>query len=168
MSPGQTLVVNGAAGGVGLAAVQFAVGGGVTVIGTASDKNHEYLRSLGVIPTTYGEGLVDRVRELAPQGVDVALDTVGSGVLPDLIRLTGSADKVITIAGRDAARYGVGCASGGGGGRAPEARAEAAELFARGKFRLPVAETFTLENIAAAHAKSEQGHGLGKYIVRVS
>ncbi|WP_427006107.1 NADP-dependent oxidoreductase [Pseudarthrobacter sp. H2] len=167
MSPGQTLVVNGAAGGVGLAAVQFAVGGGVTVIGTASDKNHEYLRSLGVIPTTYGGGLVDRVRELAPQGVDVALDTVGSGVLPDLIRLTGSADKVITIADSDAARYGVRFASGGVG-HAPEARAEAAELFARGKFRLPVAETFTLETIAAAHAKSEQGHGLGKYIVRVS
>lgn len=154
--------------GVGLAAVQFAVGGGVTVIGTASDKNHEYLRSLGVIPTTYGEGLVDRVRELAPQGVDVALDTVGSGVLPDLIRLTGSADKVITIADSDAARYGVGFASGGGGA-ARRKHVPKPRSCSRGESSgLPVAETFTLENIAAAHAKSEQGHGLGKYIVRVS
>ncbi|QHK19740.1 hypothetical protein GU243_08365 [Pseudarthrobacter psychrotolerans] len=85
------------------------------------------------------------------------MDTVGSGVLPDHIRLTGSADKVITIADSDAARYGVGFASGGGGGRAPEARAEAAELFTRGKFRLPIAETFTLENIGGRPGEKRTG-----------
>ncbi|MCB5292413.1 Quinone oxidoreductase 1 [Arthrobacter sp. SO3] len=168
LEPGQTLLVNGAAGGVGLAAVQFALAGGATVIGTASEGNHEYLRSLGAIPTTYGPGLVGRVRELAPHGVDVAFDAVGSGILPELIELTGSAGKVITIADSRAAEYGVRFTGGQGPGHAPEARAEAAALFEQGKFRLPVAETFSLENVAAAQAKSEQGHVLGKYIVTVN
>jgi NADPH:quinone reductase-like Zn-dependent oxidoreductase len=168
LESGQTLLVNGAAGGVGLAAVQFALAGEATVIGTASEGHHGYLRSLGAIPTTYGPGLVDRVRELAPRGVDVALDAVGSGVLPELIELTGSAGKVITTADNRAAEYGVRLTGGVGPDRAPEARAEAAALFEQGKFRLPVAETFSLDNVAAAHAKSEQGHVLGKYIVTVS
>ena len=77
LEPGQTILVNGAAGGVGTAAVQFARARGARVIGTASERNHEYLRSLGAEPTTYGEGLVERVRELAPEGVDLALDTAG-------------------------------------------------------------------------------------------
>lgn len=168
LEPGHTLLVNGAAGGVGLAAVQFALADGATVIGTASEGNHDYLRSLGAIPTTYGPGLVGRVRELAPHGVDVAFDAVGSGVLPELIELTGSAGKVITIADSRAAEYGVRFTGGRGPGHAPEARAEAAALFEQGKFRLPVAETFSLENVGAAQAKSEQGHVLGKFIVTVS
>ena len=168
LEPGQTLLINGAAGGVGLAAVQFALADGATVIGTASEGNQEYLRSLGATPTTYGPGLVDRVRQLAPQGVDVAFDVVGSGVLPELIELTGDAGKVITIADSRAGEYGVRLTGGQGPGHAPEARAEAAALFEQGKFRMPVAETFPLENIAAAHAKSEQGHVLGKFILTVT
>ena len=168
LESGQTLLVNGAAGGVGLAAVQFALSDGATVIGTASEGNHEYLRSLGAIPTVYGPGLVDRVRELAPHGVDVAFDAVGSGILPELIELTGSAGKVITIADRRAAEYGVRFTGGQGPGHAPEARAEAAALFEQGKFRLPVAETFSLEDVGAAQVKSEQGHVLGKFVVTVT
>ena len=167
LETGQTLLVNGAAGGVGLSAVQFALAAEATVIGTASEGHHEYLRSLGAIPTTYGPGLVDRVREVAPSGVDVALDAVGSGILPELIELTGSAARVITTADNRAAEYGVRLTGGIGPDRAPQARAQAAELFEQGKFRLPVEETFSLDNIAAAHAKSEQGHVLGKFIVTV-
>jgi NADPH:quinone reductase-like Zn-dependent oxidoreductase len=167
LESGQTLIVHGAAGGVGLAAVQFALAGEASVIGTASEGHHQYLRALGVIPTTYGPGLADRVRELAPGGVDVAFDAVGFGVLPELIELTGDAGKVITIADNRAAEYGVRFSGGVGPDRAPEARAEAAALFEQGKFRLPVAETFSLDNIAAAHAKSEQGHVLGKFVVTV-
>lgn len=74
-APGQTLLIEGAAGGVGSAAAQFAIADGVTVIGTAGESNHAYLRSLGVLPTTYGPGLAERVAALAPKGVDVALDT---------------------------------------------------------------------------------------------
>jgi NADPH:quinone reductase-like Zn-dependent oxidoreductase len=82
---GGTLLINGASGSVGSAAVQLAVVRGARVIGTASPANHEYLRSLGAEPVAYGEGLVERVRALAPDGVDEALDVAGSGVLPELI-----------------------------------------------------------------------------------
>jgi NADPH:quinone reductase-like Zn-dependent oxidoreductase len=167
LESGQTLVVNGAAGGVGLAAVQFALAGGATVIGTASEGHHAYLRSLGAVPTAYGPGLVERVRELAGRGVDVAFDAVGSGVLPELIELTGSSERVITTADIRASSYGVRFSGGMGPDRAPQGRAEAAALFEQGKFRMPVAETFSLDNVAAAQAKSEQGHVLGKYIVTV-
>jgi NADPH:quinone reductase-like Zn-dependent oxidoreductase len=165
LEPRQTVLINGAAGGVGLSAVQFALATEARVIGTASEGNHQYLRSIGVSPTTYGPGLVDRVRAVAPQGVDVAFDAVGFGALPELVELTGSAARVLTIADDQAAEYGVRFSGGVGPDRAPEARAEAAQLFEQGKFRLPVAETFTLENVADAHAKSEQGHVLGKFIV---
>src|SRR5204862_3459668 len=79
---GSTLLINGASGSVGSAAVQLAVVRGARVIGTASPANHEYLRSLGAEPVAYGEGLAGRVRALAPDSVDAALDVAGSGVLP--------------------------------------------------------------------------------------
>ncbi|MHB1569330.1 MAG: NADP-dependent oxidoreductase, partial [Solirubrobacteraceae bacterium] len=94
---GQTIVVNGASGSVGLAAVQLGQERGARVIGTASTRNHDLLRSFGAEPTTYGEGLEQRVRELAPGGVDRALDAAGGGALPALVALTGSADRVVTI-----------------------------------------------------------------------
>src|SRR6476660_6230249 len=84
-----TLAVNGAAGGVGIAAVQIARARGARVVGTASEANHEFLRSLGVEPTTYGDGMVQRIRALAPDGVDLAFDTAGKGGIPDLVTLTG-------------------------------------------------------------------------------
>ena len=100
----QTVLVNGAAGGVGSAAVQFARARGARVIGTASEANHEFLRTLGAEPTTYGEGMVDRVRQLAPDGVDRALDTAGRGALVNLIEITGSPDDVVTTADPSADR----------------------------------------------------------------
>ena len=84
---GSMLLIKGASGSVGSAAVQLAVVRGARVIGTASTANHEYLRSLGAEPVAYGEGLVERVRALAADGVDAALDVAGSGVLPELIEL---------------------------------------------------------------------------------
>ena len=107
VSPGQTLLINGAAGGVGTAAVQFARARGATVIGTASPANHDFLRSLGATPAMYGAGLVQRVRALAPAGVDFALDVAGRGALPELIELTGSAERLLTIADPQAQQYGV-------------------------------------------------------------
>lgn len=87
---GDTLLVNGAPRSVGRAAVQLAVSRGARVIGTASPSNHESLRSLGAEPVAYGEGLAERVRALAPRGVDLALDVAGSGVLSALIQLTAA------------------------------------------------------------------------------
>lgn len=164
---GQTLVINGASGGVGLTASQFAVATGLDVIGTASERNHEFLQSIGVTPTTYGDGLVARVNALAPQGVDLALDVAGSGVISELIELTGSADNVITIADFSAAELGVRVTTGGSGESAPEGRKRAAELYESGEFTLPVAETFDLDAAAQAHAKSQEGHVLGKYVIVV-
>ena len=94
---GQTVLINGASGGVGSATVQLARIRGARVIGTASAANHDYLRSLGAEPVVYGDGLAGRVRELAPDGVDAALTWPATDA-PALIELTGSADNVLTIA----------------------------------------------------------------------
>jgi NADPH:quinone reductase-like Zn-dependent oxidoreductase len=165
LKPGFTVLVNGAAGGVGQAAVQLALAeGAARVIGTASESNHDYLRSLGVEPTTYGEGLADRVRELAPDGVDLALDTAGRGVLPALIEITGDPQKVVTIASFDAADYGVHLTTGGQS-RAWSALGHAAELFEQGTFSLPVAQAFSFDEAADAHRLAETGHVRGKLVL---
>jgi NADPH:quinone reductase-like Zn-dependent oxidoreductase len=158
---GQTLVINGAAGGVGAAAVQLARVRGARVIGTASEPNHEFLRSLGAEPTTYGEGMVERVRELG--GADLAFDTAGFGALPDLIEITGSADNVVTIADYTAQQYGVRISGSGGAG--DYALAQAAELAAAGRFSLPVAQTFSFADAAEAHRVSAGGHLRGKLVL---
>jgi NADPH:quinone reductase-like Zn-dependent oxidoreductase len=164
---GSTLLINGASGNVGSAAVQLAVVRGARVIGTASPANHEYLRSLGAEPIAYGESLVERVRELEPEGVDVALDVAGSGVLPELIELTGGAEHVVTIADFGGAQeYGV-TFSSGDAGRAVHVLAEIGELIESGRFSLPVAQTFPLAEIAEAHRVSEDGRVRGKLVLLV-
>jgi NADPH:quinone reductase-like Zn-dependent oxidoreductase len=164
VNEGQTLVINGAAGGVGGIAVQLARARGARVIGTASERNHEFLRSLGAEPTTYGEGLVERVRALAPGGVDLAFDTAGKGGIADLITLTGDPARVATIADFTAARLGV-KVSGGGDFRAMEALDEAAALFDAGRLQVPIAGTFAFSDAAEAHRISADGHVRGKLIL---
>lgn len=164
LESGQTILINGAAGGVGAAAVQFARARGAHVIGTASEGNHDFLRSLGAEPTTYGEGLVDRVRELAPDGVDRALDTAGRGALPDLVEITGSPDNVITIADFSAPEHGV-RVTDGSEGRSWQALDEAARLHASGDLAIPVAQTFSMEEAPEAHRTSEGGHLRGKLVI---
>ena len=158
---GQTVLVNGAAGGVGTAAVQFARARGARVIGTAGEANHEFLRTLGAEPTTYGDGMVDRVRQLAADGVDRALDTAGHGALPALVELTGSPDAVVTIADFSAPEHGVRVTTGADT-RAWHALGQAAELSAAGRFSMPVQQTFPLEGAAEAQRVSQDGHVRGK------
>src|SRR3954447_23699135 len=153
LGEGQTILINGAAGGVGVAAVQLARARGARVIGTAGEGNHEFLRSLGAEPTTYGYGLVARVRELAPDGVDLAFDTAGRGGVPDLITLTGDPARVATIADFGAAALGV-RVTGGGDGRGADALDEAAELVEPGRLHMPV-RTFAFADAADAHRVSE-------------
>src|SRR5205814_10513515 len=154
---GSTLLVNGASGSVGSAAVQLAVVRGARVIGTASPANHDYLRWLGAEPVAYGQCLVERVRALAPDGVDVALDVAGSGVLPELIELTGGPENVVTIADFGGAKqHGVRFSSGDTG-RAVHVLAEIGELIESGRFSLPEVQTFPLAQIAQAHRVSEDG-----------
>jgi NADPH:quinone reductase-like Zn-dependent oxidoreductase len=163
---GQTLLVNGAAGGVGVAATQFARVRGASVIGTASEGNHEFLRSLGATPVAYGEGLVERVRAIAPHGVDLALDTAGHGAVADLVELTGNPQDVVTIADFTAAQHGV-RVSGGQEGRSYQALGQAAQLFQEGNFSMPVAQTLPLEQAAQAHRLSQEGHVRGKLVLTV-
>src|SRR3954453_9981622 len=161
---GQTIVINGAAGGVGTAAVQLARARGARVIGTASERNHEFLGSLGAEATTYGEGMAERVRALAPDGVDLAFDTAGRGAIPDLIELTGDPAKVATIADFSAAELGAKVTSGAEG-RAPGALEEAAARIEQGEFSLPVAEAFPFDRAGDAHRASEGGQVRGKLVL---
>jgi NADPH:quinone reductase-like Zn-dependent oxidoreductase len=164
---GSTVLINGGFGSVGSTAVQLAVVRGARVIGTASPANHEYLRSIGAEPVAYGEGLAGRVRSLAPDGVDLALDVAGSGVLPELIELAGAPEHVMTIADFGGAQeHGVRFSSGDAG-RAVHALAEIGELIESGRFSLPVAQTFPLPEIAEAHRVGEDGHVRGKLVLLV-
>jgi NADPH:quinone reductase-like Zn-dependent oxidoreductase len=165
---GDTVLINGAAGAVGSSAVQLARGRGARVIGTASPNNHEYLRSLGAEPTTYGDGLVDRVRELAPDGVDAALDATGGGALPALVELAGGPERVVTIADyQGAQKTGATMSGGPGATRAVHALHDIGPLIETGQFSLPVAQTFPLADIAEAHRLSEAGHVRGKLVLLV-
>lgn len=156
---GRTLLIEGAAGGVGSAAVAMAVTRGATVIGTASEGKHEYLRGLGAIPTTYGEGLASRVGELASGGVDAVLDVAASGSLADLVAIAGSPDRVVTVA--DAARAEQLGVRHFYAENNPVVLAEGA----RGGYDPYLAATYPLEKIADAHREAEGGHTQGKIVV---
>jgi len=162
---GQTLLVSGAAGGVGSAVVQLARAAGIRTIGTASERKHDYLRSLGAIPTSYGPGLAERVAALAPDGVHAALDIAGSGVIPELIAITGDASKVLSISDLSAPVHGA--RTSFEPINATKALAAAATLFSAGSFILPVEKTFPLDHIAAAHEVSAQGHVTGRLIITI-
>ena len=163
VEPGQTVLISGAAGGVGSAAVQFARARRATVIGTAGQANQRYLEDLGATPTTYGEGLIERIRALAPDGVDAALDLAGSGVIPELIELTGDPSKVVSIADFTAGDHGAQVSA------TPVNRgaafAEAARQFEAGRLKIPVANTFSLYEAAAAHEASQAGHVAGRTVI---
>jgi len=166
VQPGETLLVSGAAGGVGSAVLQIARHRGIKVIATASERNRAYVSSLGATATTYGDGLVERVRAVAPKGIDAALDIAGSGVIPELISLTGDPKKVLSIADFSAPKLGAQVsdkASNMTGGLE-----EAARLFAAGAFRIPVARTFSLAAAGEAHAMSAAGHVVGKLVIQVA
>ncbi|MFJ7146863.1 NADP-dependent oxidoreductase [Streptomyces sp. NPDC100445] len=160
---GQTLLVSGASGGVGSAVLQIARDRGIRVIGTAGAANQDYLRSLGALATTYGEGWVGRVRELGH--VDAALDLAGSGVLRELVDLTGDAHKVISIADLGAPELGV--PFSGVAGSMPAALTEAVGLISQGKLHIPVEKSYTLAQAAAAHTDSHAGHTRGRRVLVV-
>jgi NADPH:quinone reductase-like Zn-dependent oxidoreductase len=164
---GETILINGASGSVGSAAVQLAVARGARVIGTGSPGSHEFLRALGAEPVAYGDGMRERVRAVAHGGIDRALDAAGSGVLPELIALTGAPGRVLTVADLPGAqRYGVRF-SRGDDGRATYVLAQVAELVVAGRFRVVVGRTFPLADIAEAHRVGEAGSVRGKLVLTV-
>ena len=165
VTSGNTVLVNGASGSVGGAAVQLAVARGARVIGTGSPASHDLLRSLGAEPVAYGDGMTERVRALAPDGVDLALDVAGSGVLPALIDLAGSAGHVITLADfAGAEQYGVRF-SRGDAGRALYVIDQIGELTESGRFTVPIGQTFPLTEVAEAHRVGETGRVRGKLVL---
>ncbi|GLZ75588.1 oxidoreductase [Actinorhabdospora filicis] len=161
---GDVLLVHGAAGGVGTVAVQLARHRGATVIGTASEGNHAYLRELGAIPVAYGPGLPERVRAVAPGPVTVAFDAaVGEGHIADSLELTGQdASRVGTIVAYEEAEAGRAVAI-----RGPRTAArlnELAHLWSDGVLRLTVSRTYRLSEAAEAHRAIETGRARGKSV----
>jgi len=165
---GETILIHGAAGAVGSVATQLAVAAGLTVIGTASPRNHDFVRSLGATPVEYGEGLVDRVRAAAPQGVDAAFDTAGQGGLQESIELIGGTERIVTIADFGAAALGVQVSPAGTAGPEEVRAALDAQLalVAEGKLSVRIAGTFGLAEAGKAQEISESGHAQGKLIVQ--
>jgi NADPH:quinone reductase-like Zn-dependent oxidoreductase len=164
---GSLVLINGASGSVGSAAVQLAVARGARVIGTGSPATHDFLRSLGAEPVAYGDGMAERVRALAPGGVDLALDVAGSGVLPELIELAGGPEHVITVADfAGAQQYGVRF-SRGDTGRALYALDQIGDLVESGQFSLPVGQTFPLADVGDAHRVGEAGRVRGKLVLLI-
>lgn len=167
---GETLLVHGAAGGVGTMTVQFARARDVRVIGTASEFNHEYLRGLGALPVTYGEGLAGRVRGIAPEGVDAALDAVGKGDAVGVsVELAGDPGRVLSIADAEGARrHGARFSSGGTGAGTVPAIEAALALHEAGILQLPIHRVYPLAEAAEAHRASEHGHLTGKIVIAVA
>ncbi|GAA4009351.1 NADP-dependent oxidoreductase [Streptomyces plumbiresistens] len=165
LKAGETLLVHGASSVVGAVGVQLAVARGVTVIGTASEANHDYLRSLGAIPVTYGDGLSDRVRATAPKGIDAVYDVTGYDVIGVSIELCGgTTDRIVSVGDHTAPARGVTFISA-----AVEfgpQLAEYARLAADGGLSVRIDQTFQLADAAKAQGLSEAGHPRGKLLLR--
>ena len=166
---GDTVLVHGAAGGVGLMALQLATERGATVVGTATPARHDLLREFGAIPVAYGDGLAGRVRVAAPHGVTAALDLVGTDEAVDVsLALVADRTRIATIAaarrGRELGIKVLGGSPGADPGTAirEAARLELARLAAQGRLRVLVVQSFPLENAADAHRLSMGGHVSGK------
>ena len=161
---GETVLVHAAAGGVGHLAVQIAVALGARVIGTAGPRNHDYLRGLGAEPVAYGDGLAARVRELAPGGVDAALDLVGGDAVAISATLVADPARIASIAD-----YGVVAHGGHYVWCRPDAEdlAALARLADEGSLTVTVASTFPLAQAASAQALSAEGRTRGKIVLLV-
>ncbi|MEU2025238.1 NADP-dependent oxidoreductase [Streptomyces sp. NPDC016469] len=161
---GETVLVHAAAGGVGSLAVQLARHAGCRVIGTASERNHEHLRTLGAEPVEYGEGLADRLRALAPDGIDAAFDTVGGDALRASAETLAPDGRLASIVDTEVFSY---------GGRYAFVRPDAddlahlAELAEQGIVTVHVDRVFPLAETAAAQRLNAEGRTRGKIVVTV-
>jgi len=170
ITDGDTVLVHGAAGGVGLIAVQLAVLRGATVVGTAAPEQHELLAGLGVVPVTYGAGLLERVHEVAPAGIDAALDLAGTDEALDVsLALVEDRSRIATIANFDRGpREGI-RVLGAGGEEGKEIReaaaAELAELAASGRLQVHVEASFALTDVVAAHELLATRRATGKIVL---
>jgi NADPH:quinone reductase-like Zn-dependent oxidoreductase len=164
LTGGDTVVVSGAAGGVGSISVQLARQAGATVIGLASEAHHSWLAGHGVIPVAYGNAMADRIRQAASK-VDAFIDTFGAGYVQLALELGVEPSRIDTIVNFEAvARYGVN-AEGNAAASAASVLAELAELIAAGELELPIAATFPLDRVQDAYRRLAEGHVLGKIVL---
>ncbi|MEU1504229.1 MULTISPECIES: NADP-dependent oxidoreductase [unclassified Kitasatospora] len=164
VAAGDTVLVHAAAGGVGHLAVQIAKAFGARVIGTAGERNHDYLRGLGAEPVAHGEGLAERVRALAPGGVDAALDLVGGGAVEVSAALVADPSRIASVTD-----YRVKALGGHYVWVRPDAAglAELAALADDGRLTVTVASTFPLAQAGSAQALSAEGRTRGKIVLLV-
>ncbi|WP_369409075.1 NADP-dependent oxidoreductase [Herbidospora yilanensis] len=160
---GETLLVHGAAGGVGTMITQLAVRRGVRVVGTASAANQDHLRGLGAVPVVYGDGEPDRLREAGP--FDAVLDAAGRGNLRTDVELVADRSRIGSIVDWELARE-LGCLWIGSD-RNQARLAELLDLVAHGELRVTVRAAYPLEEAWKAHADVESGHGRGKVVLIV-
>ena len=163
LTGGETLLILGAAGSVGMIATQLAVSRGARVVGAAAPRDHELVRDLGADPVSYGPGLADRVRETVAS-VDAVLDAAGKGELKEAVDLAGGPARVVTLADEHAADLGV-AFSAFTADRAPEALDQTMSLLARGALRLRRQHHISLERAAEAHELLESGDAHEKLIL---
>ncbi len=161
---GDTIFVDGGAGGVGAVAVQMAVGRGARVIASASEANHGYLREIGAVPVLYGPGVADRVRDAAGGPVDAVLDVAGKTPIEDLIGLAPEPSQVVSIANYTASEAGARVTGGAADSHPAEAMAEVAELLAQNKLVIKV-QTFPFDRAGEAYRISQGGHVRGKLVL---
>ena len=161
VTAGDTLFVDGGAGGVGAVAVQMALARGATVIASASQANHDHLRELGATPVRYGQGLGERVGAAAGGPVDAVFDVAGKTPVQELISLAPEPSQVVTIANYTAGQAGARVTGGGPDSRPMEALALTADLLAQNKLVIKV-QTFPFDRAVEAYRIIESGHVRGK------
>jgi NADPH:quinone reductase-like Zn-dependent oxidoreductase len=164
VTAGDTLFVDGGAGGVGAVAVQMALARGAKVIASASEANHQYLRELGATPVGYGQGVAERVRAAAGGPVDAVFDVAGKTPVQELISLAPEPSQVVTIANYAAGQAGARVTGGGADSHPMEALAEVAELLAQNQLVIKV-RTFPFDRAAEAYQISQSGHVRGKLVL---
>ncbi|MGI5127992.1 NADP-dependent oxidoreductase [Pseudonocardia sp. CA-107938] len=163
--PGDTVVVAGAAGGVGSLTVQLARLAGATVIGLASTGNHPWLADHGVVPVAYGDGVAERIRAAAPGGVDAFIDTFGAGYVDLAVELGVATDRTNTIIDRaGAARTGA-RTEGSLTASSAEVLGELAKHIAAGDLEVPIAATYPLVEVRAAYEHLMRRHTRGKIVL---
>ncbi len=164
LGPHDTVLVTAAAGGVGILSAQFAKATGATVVGTASETHHDFLRTIGIIPVAYGDDELDRLRAAAPNGYTAALDHLGGDAISMALELGIPAGRINTIADYDAAEK-FGLSAVGGGKKTSEELAEFARMVVDGELVTPLRSTYEMSDVVAAYRDLETGHGLGKVVL---
>jgi NADPH:quinone reductase-like Zn-dependent oxidoreductase len=163
--PGDTVVVSGAAGGVGSLAVQLATDAGATVVGLASPEHHPWLTSHGVVALTYGDGAAERIKQASGGQVDAFIDTFGNGYVEMAVGLGVAPERVDTIIDlAGAEKYGTKM-DGNAAAATAEVLAELAGLIAVGRLEVPIAKTYPLTDVREAYRALEQRHTLGKIVL---